>query len=311
MAKKMRNMLVMAKDQTALGTPATLAAATNAILVRTAMPQPIKAEFVDRALIRPYFGNSQKLVAGEHAMMEFECELASSGTPGTAPALDPLLLGSGFSKTVSAGVSVAYNLITTGEKYLSIAMNLDGIQFLLTDALLDVSCEMNPKGMPVLKFTAIGKYAAPTDVTMPTDASFAAFMKPLLVGRTNTPTFTLHGTTPCVEAFGFALGNEQSWRERIGCSGVSRTDRKPTANVTIELPSVATKNWAESVRTGDEGALAVVHGVAAGHIVQIDAPKASVASEPSISDSNGDAMLALTLDLNPNTGNDELVLTFR
>lgn len=311
MAKKMRNMLVMAKVQAALGTPAVLAAATNAILVSTGMPSPIKADFVSRDLIRPYFGNSQKLVAGEHAMMEFECELAGSGAAGTAPALDPLLIACGFAKTVSAGVSVAYNVITTGLTYVTLAMNLDGVQFLMTDALVDVSCEMNPKGIPKLKFTAIGKYTPPTDVAMPTDASFAAFLKPLLVGRTNTPTFSLHGTTPCVEAFSWALGNEQSWRERIGCNGVSRTDRKPTSNLTIELPSVATKNWAESVRLLDEGTLQVIHGLTAGNIVQIDAPKATVASEPTISDSNGDAMLGLTLDLNPSTGNDELVLTFR
>lgn len=313
MALKMRNLLVMAKEQTAEGTPATLAANQNAILTRTAMPSPIKATFTERGLVRPYFGNSGKLVSGEHATLDFEVELASSGTAGTAPALGPLLIGCGFAQTLSVGVSAVYNLVTTGLKYLTLACNLDGQQFLLTDALLDVSCEMNPKGIPVLKFTAMGKYNAPTAVTMPTNASFAAFMKPLAVSRTNTPTFTLHGTSPCVEAFSWALANQQGWRERINCSGVNRTDRKPTANLTIELPTVAAKNWAEVTRLGTSGALQVIHGTAAGHIVQIDAPNATVGAEPTISDSDGDAMLGLQLDLNPNgvAGNDELVLTFK
>jgi hypothetical protein len=311
MAKKMRNLLVMAKEQTAFGTPATLAANQNAILTRSAMPSPIKATFTERGLVRPYFGNSDKVVSGEHAMLEFEVELAGSGTAGTAPALAPLLIGCGFAQTLSAGVSAAYNLVTPGYKFLTLACNLDGIQFLLTDALLDVSCEMNPKGIPVLKFTSIGKYNPPTDTSMPVNASFAAFMKPLAVSRTNTPTFTLHGTSPCVEAFSWALGNEQGWRERINCNGAERTDRKTTANLTIELPTVASRNWAETTRLGTSGALQVIHGTAAGHIVQIDAPNATVGSEPTISDSEGDAMLGLQLDLNPTTGNNELVLTFR
>jgi hypothetical protein len=307
----MRNLLVMANVQTAEGTPATLAANLNAILTRTAMPSPIRATFTERGLIRPWFGGSEKLVAGEHATLDFEVELASSGTAGTAPALGPLLRGCGFAQTLTVGVSAVYNLATSAYSFVTLACNLDGVQFLLTDALLDVTCDMNPKGIPVLKFTAIGKYNAPTDTAMPANASFAAFMRPLAVSRTNTPTFTLHATSPCVEAFSWALGNQQGWRERINCNGAERTDRKTTANLTIELPTVASRNWAEVTRLGTSGTLQVIHGTTAGHIVQIDAPNATVGAEPTISDVDGDAMLGLQLDLNPTTGNNELVLTFR
>ncbi|MGE0350947.1 phage tail tube protein [Hydrogenophaga sp.] len=309
--KLMRNMLVMAKAQVAQGTPATLAAADDAMLVRSAMPSPIKAEFVDRALVRPYMGNSPKLVAGEHAAIEFEMELAGSGAAGTAPAFAPLLLASGFSETILAATHALYEPVTTGQVYLTLACNLDGLQFLLTDVIADVSCDMNPKGIPVLKFMCMGVYNAYTDTAMPAGADFTAFLKPLTVGRTNTPTFTLHGTTPCVEQFSWALNNENNWRELINCSGARRSDRKPTANAVIELPTAAAKNWGEAVRLGDVGALSVVHGLVAGNIVQIDMPTTTVASEPSISDSQGIAMLNLQLDVNPDEGNDELVLTFK
>lgn len=313
MAKKMRNLLLMAAVQVDEATEATLTANTNAILCSSAMPGPIKATFTDRGLIRPYFGNSEKLVGGEHATLEFEVELASSGAAGTAPAIGPLLIGCGFAQTLTAGTSAVYNLVTSGYKYLTLACNLDGVQFKLVGALVDVTCEMNAKARPVLKFSALGRYVAPTDTVMPSNASFAAFMKPLLVSKVNTPTFTLHGTSPCVESFSWALGNQQSWRERINCNGAERTDRRATASLLIELPSVAAKNWAEVTRLGTSGALEVVHGVSAGHIVEIDAPKTTVSAEPTISDSEGDAMLNLQLDLSPNgaAGNDELVLTFR
>lgn len=309
--KLMRNMLVMAKVQSAKGTPATPAAADDAMLVRSAMPSPIKAEFVDRALVRPYMGNSPKLVAGEHGAIEFEVELAGSGAAGTAPAYAPLLLACGFAETILAATHARYDPVTSGQTYVSMICNLDGLQFRLTDAIGDISCEMNPKGIPVLKFTFIGIYYPYTDVAMPVGADFTAFLKPLVVGKTNTPTFTLHGTTPCVEQFGWALNNENNWRELINCSGARRSDRKPTANAVIELPTAAAKNWGEAVRLGDAGALSVIHGVTAGNIVQLDMPTTTVASEPSITDSQGVAMINLQLDVNPNTGNDEIVLTFK
>ncbi len=309
--KLMRNMLVMAKVQVAKGTPATLAAADDAMLVRSAMPTPIKAEFVDRALIRPYMGNSPKLVAGEHGVIECELELAGSGAAGTPPAYAPLLLACGFAETVLAATHVKYAPVTNGQTYLTMICNLDGLQFRLTDVICDVSCEMNPKGIPILKFTCMGVYHPYTDTVMPVGADFTAFLKPLVVGKTNTPTFTLHGTTPCVEQFGWALNNENNWRELINCSGARRSDRKPTTNAVIELPTAAEKNWGEAVRLGDTGALSVVHGVTAGNIVQLDMPTTTVASEPSITDSQGIAMLNLQMDVNPATGNDELVLTFK
>lgn len=308
--KLMRNMLVMAKVQTAKGTPAVPTAADNAMLVSSAMPSPIKAEFVDRALIRPYMGNSQKLVAGEHAAIEFEVELAGSGTAGTAPAFAPLLLACGFSETLSVGVSAVYAPVTAGQTYLTMLCNLDGIEFKLTDAVGDVSVDMNPKGIPRMKFMFMGVYHPATDVVTPTGADFTDFLRPLTVGKVNTPTFTLHGTTPCVEQFSFALNNELNWRELINCSGARRSDRKPTATVVIELPTVADKNWGEAVRLGSSGAVTVLHGVAAGNRVGIGMPATTVASEPTLSDSQGIAMLNLQLDVNPDAGNDELVLTF-
>jgi hypothetical protein len=307
----MKNTLLMAKAQTAKGTPATPTAGDNAILCSAITPNLIKAEFVARTLLRAYMGNAPALPAGIHRGIEFVVEMSGSGAAGTAPAVGPLLLGCGMAETISAGVSVVYAPVSSGQTYLTLICNLDGQQFTLSDAIGTVSAEMNPKGIPVLRFSYLGVYTAATDTAMPTGVSFAAFLKPLVVGRTNTPTFTLHGTSPCVSAFSFDLANQMNWRELIGCSGARRTDRNPSASLTIELPSVATKAWGESVRLGDEGALQVVHGTTAGNIVQLDAPKTTVSAEPSISDGEGVAMLGLQLALSPNTGNDELVLTFK
>ncbi len=308
---KMRNMLVMAKAQTALGTEATLTPGSNAMLTRSAGPSLIKGDFVARNLIRPFMGNSPTVLAGQYRTLDMEIELAGAGTAGTAPAFDPLLLGCGMSKTTTAGTSVVYQPVTSGDTYVTLIAILDGTQFKLTDALGTVKFEMNPKGIPVMKYTFTGVYSPAADVTMPTGINFASFMDPLTVGRVNTPTFTLFGFSPAVEQFSFDLGNQIVWRELLNKGGASRTDRKPTATALIEMTNVATKNWGELVRLSTTGALQVVHGVTAGNIVQVDMPKVSVSQEPSTTDSNGEAMLNLTLNVNPNAGNDELLLTFK
>lgn len=307
----MKNMLLLAKAQTAKGTPATPTAGDNAILCSAITPNLIKAEFVQRTLLRSFMGNTPSLTTGIHRGIEFVVELAGSGAAGTAPAVAPLLLGCGMAETITSGVSAAYAPVSTGQTYLTLVCNLDGQQFTLTDAIGTVSAEMNPKGIPVLRFSFLGVYTAATDTAMPSGISFSKFLKPLAVGRVNTPTFTLHGTSPCVSAFSFDLANQMTWRELIGCGGALRTDRNPSASLTIELPSVATKAWGETVRLGTEGALQVVHGITAGNIVQIDAPQTTVSAEPSLTDVEGVAMLGLQLTLSPNTGNDELVLTFK
>lgn len=308
--KSMRNLLVMAAVQSGIGVPATLAAADHAILCSAVTPNLIKAEFVARNLIRPYMGNSPTSTAGVHRGIEFTVELAGSGTAGTAPAFGPLLLGCGMAETIDPGVDVRYSPVTTGQTYLTLACNLDGMQFLLTDAIGTVAFEMNPKGIPVMRFSFLGNYVAATDTAMPAGADFTAFLRPLTVGRINTPTFTMDGASPCVEQFSFDLANELVWRELINCGGARRVDRKPTSTLVIELPTVAVKAWGESVRNNDEMPINVVHGVTAGNIVGVIAPNATVSQEPSITDSNGIAMLNLGMNLNPDAGNDELELVF-
>lgn len=308
--KQMRNMILLAKVQTAKGTPATLTGAANAILVRSTMPTPIKAEFVDRPLLMGIKGTSGALVVGEHRTIEIEVEMAGSGTAGTRPKYGDLFLGCGLAETVTAGTDVKYQPAATTQ-YLTLLANLDGIDFKLTDAIGTVSWDMSPKGIPVWKFTFMGVYEAMADASPPAGVVFTGFLKPLTVGKTNTPTFTLHGVSPCVSAFSGEIANALEWRELINCSGARSADRKPSASVKLELKDMATKNWAEVARLGDEGALQVIHGITAGNKVQIDAPKAQITAEPTLGEEGGLAMLDLKFSLNRNAGNDEVVFTFK
>lgn len=310
MAKSMKKMLLLAKVQTADGVDAAPTGAANAILCRAVAPEPISGEQVERALIRPYKGNSGKLFVGEHRKMTFEVELAGSGTAGTAPAWGPLLRAAGFAETITVGTDVTYDPVSEGEPLLTLYCYLDGTKYAMLDCKLNVSFELNAKAIPVMKFEAIGTYVPPAEVVMPTGVDYTKFIQPKTVGKTNTPTFTFHGLAACTSVFSIAWGNTLSWRELINCAGARSADRKPTGNITMELPKVTTKNWAEVVREGAIGAASLVHGTTPGNIVELALPQIQCGIY-SLNDEDSVAMMAMPFDLQPLAGDDELQIIVR
>lgn len=311
MAKSMKKMLLLAKKEVTAGTDSTPTAAANAILCRAFMPEPITAEQVQRNLIRPYKGNSGSLTVGEHRKFTFEVEIAGSGTAGTAPAWGLLLEACGFAETVTVGTDVVYDLVSEGEPTLTLYGYLDKTRFVVTNAKGTVSFEFNAKGIPVMKFEFLGTYVAATEgVAMPVGVNYSKFKQPQTVGKVNTPTFTFHGVTACTSAFSVNLANALAWRELINCAAPHSPDRQPSGSVTMEMPSVTAKDWAEVVRNSTVGSCQLIHGAVPGNVVQLDMP--SVQCKPfSLQDDSGIAMINMPFDINPVDGNDELSITVK
>lgn len=311
MPKSMKKMLLLVKEETTPGVDATPTPAANAILVRGLMPQLVNAEFVGRNLIRPYKGSSPKLVVGVHRTLECEVEYAGSGTAGTAPKWGPLLKACGFSQTVTAGASTIYAPVSSGEPTLTIYGYLDGILFKMTSAIGTVSFELNSKAIPVMKFKFMGEYSDATDTPLPTEVDYTGFTQPLTVGKRNTPTFSFMGVTAPCSNFTFDVAAQQEYRDLIGSSGPFSADRSPSGSATIELQSIATKNWGATVSQGASGAVQLIHGTTAGNIIQLDMPAVQLNAAPSIQDANTVAMLNLGFDINPVLGNDEITITVK
>lgn len=308
MAKSMKNLVLLAKQEVTLGVDPVPTPAANSILVRGFTPQLLTAEFVERNNIRGYKGNFGSLAVGVHRAFEFEVELAGSGTAGTAPKWAPLLMACGFSETLVALATATYQPISTGDTTVTMYGYLDGLLFKMTGCKGTVSFELNSKAIPVMKFKFIGEYSTPTDVAFPAGMVFTGFIQPLTVGNVNTPTFTFHGLEAVCQNLGFDVANALVYRDLIGASGAHSPDRKPTGSVTIELPTVAAANFAEIARLGTQGALQVVHGLVAGNIIQVDMPKTQLTSAPTISNDNELAMLGVQFSINPDAGNDEIVI---
>lgn len=134
-----RKRVILAKIETTYGTDPTPTGAANAILVRNLNVTPQEADFADRNLVRPYLGRSEQLPAAIRAMVDFEVEVAGSGTAGTAPGYGPLLRACGFSEsllasnvtgTATAGgtstITLAVGASSTDGFYVGYPINITG-----------------------------------------------------------------------------------------------------------------------------------------------------------------------------------------
>jgi hypothetical protein len=309
MGKSMRTMLLMAKAQPTIDVDPVPVAATDAMLVRGFTPALIEAEFIQRNLILPWKGNMGALAVGVHRSFEFEIELAGSGVAGTAPKWAPCLKATGWNETVSAGVSVTYAPVSTAQPWVTLYGYLDGVQFKMLNCWGTVSFELNSKGIPVMKYRYLGEYQAGADVAFPGSISYSGFVQPKTVGKTNTLTLTWQGTALKVDQLSLDMAAALVFRDLIGGSEVASPNRNPVGTMTCEMPTIATKNFAEVARLGTTGAFQVIHGTVAGNIARFDAPVIQINGKPAIQNKDDIAMVQVPFQCLPNAGNDEVVVT--
>lgn len=309
MALLKRKAAVLAKIETVYGTDPVPTGAANAILVSDVTINPMEMKTVDRANIRPFLGNNEQLPTNLFVKLDFTCEIAGSGAAGTAPAWGPLLQMCGFAETITASTKAEYSPVSDLFKSGTLYFNMDGVQHKLTGARGSVALDFTRDGRPAFKFTFTGLFNTVADVASPA-VTLTAWKVPLPVNRTNTPTFTLHGYAAVMHSLTADMANQVVYRELInGTAGALITDRKPAGQVVMEAATVATKDWWTSIRNVTTGALALVHGTAAGNKVQIDAPNVQLIN-PQYQDQDGIAMLQAGLVFAPGTsGNDEFKIT--
>jgi len=307
----MRNTAVLAKIETTYGTDAAPVGTTDAILVSDVTARPMEMQTVDRALLRPFMGNSEQLPTQIYNGVEFSVELAGSGTAGTAPAIGKLLRGCGFAETTVAGTSVAYAPVSSVFESLTLHVNIDGVVHKSLGARGTVSFSFKNNDRPMARFNFTGLFVPVADAALPS-VTLTAWKKPLPCNRTNTPTFNLHSYAAMLDDLQIDLANQVVYRGLIGGQEYVRiTDRKLAGSVLMEAVKVADKNWWTSIQSATTGALELVHGLTAGNIVEVDAPNVQLYN-PSYQDQDGILMLSAQMAVSPGaSGNDELVLTFR
>jgi hypothetical protein len=304
-----RKRLILAKTEATYGTD-SVPAGTDAVLVRSLEVTPLESDVVSRDLIRPYYGNSDQLLANTRVRCSFEVELAGSGTAGTAPRYDALLKSCAMSATIVASTSVTYAPVSSSFSSCTIVYNVDGVQHKLTGARGTVTMNCQLGQIPTLQFEMTGIYNAPTDTAQPA-VTYSNQATPLIFKEGNTSSFQFFSYSGCLNMVSFNLANEIVYRELIGCTKeVLITDRRPAGEVMIEAPTIATKDYFTIALGSTTGNLTFLHGTTAGNRVTFTASQADV-TQPTYSDQDGIQMLTLPYVALPTTaGNNEFSLAF-
>jgi hypothetical protein len=268
-------------------------------------------EMKEREVITGNLGLRDSIVGQRMMSVKFAVELAGSGTAGTAPAWGPLMKACGFSETVSAGVSVTYAPVSSSFSSATLDFRNDGIKQLGLGARGTVGLEMSAGEAPKLNFEFMALYGAPTATSNPSP-TYSNQVAPVAVNSDNTTSVGVHGYSSCMNAFSLQVANEMVFRQLAGCSKqVIIPDRKPSGEITIELPALGSKDFFSIASSQAKGSIGWTHGTTAGNIITFAAPTSAFDS-PSYEDADGIQHIKLPFRPIPtSSGNDEfsLVLT--
>ncbi|MEM7047077.1 MAG: phage tail tube protein [Pseudomonadota bacterium] len=308
MPKNYNKKVLLAKLESTYGSDASPQAA-DAILLSDVTITPMDADIQERGLVTAALGSQAKSVNNPRPAIEFTVELAGAGTPGTVPGYGALLRGCGFAEVIDAGKSVSYKPVSSNFESLSLYFNMDGTAHKLLGARGNVSFSIKAGEIPTMKFAYTGMWADPSDISLP-QADTNAFKIPTFAGNSTTEQLSIHGYTAVLASLNIDMKNNVIYRHLIGSESVEITDRGAEGSVSIEAPSLTSKDFFAAAKQGGLAPLTLTHGKTDGHIAQITAPKVQVLA-PKYSDSDGVAMLDIDIVVTPDEGDDELTLTIK
>ena len=309
MALLSRKRLILVKTESTYGTDST-PAGTDALLVRNLDITPLSGDVVSRDLIRPYMGNFDQLIGMTSVAINFEVELAGSGTAGTAPKYDAILKACGLAATIVSSTSVTYAPVSASFSSATIYFNVDGVLHKLTGCRgsMNMSCAVG--AIPTLAFNLTGVYNSPTDTAAPA-VTYSAQATPLIFREGNTSAFSFFSYSGILQSVDFNLANDLVYRELVGGTKETLiTDRKPAGTVMIEAPTIATKDFFTTALASSTGNLTFLHGTTAGNRVTFLASQVDVLN-PTYQDQDSIMMLSVPYVAIPTTaGNNEFSLAF-
>lgn len=306
--RHMRKLAILHKLETAYGTDVTPLAA-DALIASNVTFQPLEGQEVSRDLMLPYLGNQGVVLAGLYARLEFDVEIAGAGEAGTVPKYGSILRICGLSETVTVDTDVTYAIVEDDVESGSLYFVSDKVQHVMLGCRSNVSLTFTPKGIPHFRFTVMGLLGTITDVGAMPAVSETGWTEPLIVSKANTA-LTLHDWTAVAESFSVDLGNTVTPRFLIGDERMAITDRNTSGTAVVEGRSLATVDWFALARARTRDALQLIHGIAAGNTVEVNAPKVEV-GRPTQGQTDGIVNYSLPLILTPDAGRDELTIVVR
>lgn len=304
-----RKALILAKKESTYGSDPTPTLAANAMIVMEPEITP-EIDANERKDVGISLSRLKEIGGKRRVKVTFTTELRGSGAAGTAPeGIGALLQACGMSEAISAGVSVTYAFLSATWPSVTLWIYLDGIQHIVVGCVGDWELNVVAGEIPKIKWTFMGIYATPTDVSFPT--SYAPDSTVPVAAKNLTTTFDSYAAV--IHELNLKSNNVVTERPNLaaatGIAGYQITDRNPEGEIIVESVVLATKNWLTKFEADTVNILSTVIGSVAGNICTITANQCRVRQLP-YKDVDGILTQPIAFQLARSVANDELSIVF-
>lgn len=265
-------------------TPGTLETLTGADAIPCELLTPNVQEFTEaeREMISsvvpgmPY----ASVMTQKKMSLPIVTEFAGSGTAGTAPAFDKLLLAAGFNKTIVPSTSVTYNLPwpLASTRY-SVGFDLAGQLHAGKGGIVTTfSIKGEAGGYAKAEFNYEGAYV-PVATSAAVTPVFPSFANPATFDSQGIGSFTIASQSACVRSFEVNLSNVYTFQDDGGC--VARhtiTDRNVEGSATIQRKLLGELDPYALVASSTLGNLIFPYGTVGGNISTVTLPSIQLTS---------------------------------
>ena len=293
---KAKLQMMLAKVETVYGTDSTPTAAANWLAVMNIDVNPVEMDTDDQKTVSNTFGQDEKIVAAVWSTIAFEVPLRGGGMPlgtvGTVPNFDPILRCCGMARVLTNTISTVYSPIDTLDESATFYYYLDQVMQKMVGVRGSWEIKYSAKKQTILSFKGMGLRSPMVDAAMPAP-TLPTMPRPVACNKANT-VVTFGALTALLSSFSVNQNNDVQYRNLTGREDVTIIDRNTSGNVSIELPTVAVKNFLGAGGVMSDAltdTLTIVHGTVAGNIVTVAIPKAQL-FKPKLSDEQGAAMLS-------------------
>ena len=316
MPRYSRNVVILAKVETTSGTEAVPSTSTDGVLLAGDFSvDPLNITYAERNLLLPYFGGSQSLIATANTRASFSCELAGSGTAGTAAPWGPLLQGCATAQaSLTTPTRVEHTPVSASLKSLTIYIYDDGVLHKLIGAM--GNCKLSAKigETPKLAFDFIGSYSAVTVVALPSP-TLTAWKVPLPMNKANVVDITLGcsysagalsgGTVFPSTGIEIDFGNRTTFFTSLGAERAGLTDRSSTCSFELELTAAQEVTAMSDINANTVAGLGFTINGTAGNNIIVFAPRLQRTAARKV-DRVGERLVGFDGKLLPSAGNDEI-----
>lgn len=311
MPKSYEKKVLHGKIETTEGVDATPTPAANAVITVGLDPSGLEGDTKVRNIDGQYFGSRPSVLAQVRRPIKFGIEIAGSGVSAiTVPAWMAFLRMCAFDAGVAGASSVVQSLISAAVPSMTLWPFIDNLKLPSLGCRSNLTMTFEDDEIPLFNLDAMGfPPAGMVSEAAPGTPTFTGQAAPLIVSSANT-TFSLGGYAAPLRRLVINLGNIIEARSLVGPTDKAMfRNRGVTFEAVVELPDLGTKNYYTNFENRTTQALQVVHGIAAGNIVQVDGARGEIGLI-TLSEDQGVAMATIPGRLLPTAaGNDELSIT--